>query len=80
MLTLMAWLYLGSRRGDLLLVDEPELSQHLVWQKAWLSRLIGHAQSVGFDAIVATHSPDLIQGQRNLMRPLMSAEDTAHES
>ncbi|NLH98672.1 MAG: AAA family ATPase [Chthonomonadales bacterium] len=76
MLVMMAELYLRAQPGDLLLIDEPELSQHVEWQKAFVEHLIGHAQALRFDAIVATHSPDIVQGHRALLRGLGESPET----
>lgn len=46
--------------GALLLLDEPELSLHVAWQTEFLGDLIQIARRVGFDALVATHSPYLV--------------------
>lgn len=53
--------------GALLLIDEPELSLHVTWQREFLSDLIKIAKRVGFDAIVATHSPYIVGERRDLM-------------
>ena len=46
--------------GALLLLDEPELSLHVAWQTEFLGDLIQIARRVGFDALVATHSPYVV--------------------
>lgn len=51
----------------LLLIDEPELSLHVTWQSEFLDDLLQIAATVGFDAIVATHSPYIVGGHRDLM-------------
>lgn len=53
--------------GALLLIDEPELSLHVTWQSEFLSELIQIAKKVGFDALVATHSPYIVGDRRDLM-------------
>lgn len=53
--------------GALLLIDEPELSLHVTWQNEFLSELITIAKTVGFDALVATHSPYIVGSRRDLM-------------
>ena len=53
--------------GSLLLIDEPELSLHVTWQNEFLADLIRVAKKVGFDAIVATHSPYIVGSRRDLM-------------
>ncbi len=44
----------------LLLIDEPEISMHIVWQKQFMDDLIKIAEHGDFRAIVATHSPYVI--------------------
>lgn len=53
--------------GALLLIDEPELSLHVTWQAEFLAELIQIAKKVGFDALVATHSPYIVGDRRDLM-------------
>ncbi len=52
--------------GALLLIDEPELSLHVTWQSEFLKDLIEIAKTVGFDALVATHSPYIVGDRRDL--------------
>ncbi|OFV68909.1 AAA family ATPase [Acetobacterium wieringae] len=44
----------------LLLIDEPEISLHIAWQKRFLDDLLKVAENVSLKAIVATHSPQII--------------------
>jgi predicted ATPase len=53
--------------GALLLIDEPELSLHVTWQNEFLEDLILIAKKVGFDAVIATHSPYIVGKRRDLM-------------
>ncbi len=52
--------------GALILLDEPEISMHIVWQMtlvddvAMVCRMLGGAQ-----AIIATHSPQVLSGHRD---------------
>ncbi len=50
----------------LLLIDEPEISMHIVWQKQFMDDLVRIAKHGKFQAIVATHSPQLIGQYREL--------------
>lgn len=50
----------------LLLIDEPEISMHIVWQKQFMNDLLRIAKHGKFQAIVATHSPQLIGQYREL--------------
>jgi len=47
-------------RNSLILIDEPEISLHVAWQEAFLEDLARVATISQFDAIVATHSPQVI--------------------
>lgn len=53
--------------GTLVLIDEPELSLHVKWQREFLPELLSIAQKVGFVAIVATHSPFIVGDRFDLM-------------
>lgn len=62
--------------GTLVLIDEPELSLHVLWQKKYLSELLEIAKTAEFDAIVATHSPFIVGDRSDLMVPLDADVDT----
>lgn len=55
------------RENTIVLIDEPELSLHVAWQKRFLSDLLNFARLSFFDAIVATHSPYIIGERDDLM-------------
>ena len=55
------------RRNTIVLIDEPELSLHVSWQKRFLPDLLEFAKLSAFDAIVATHSPYIIGERDDLM-------------
>lgn len=61
------------RPNTLVLIDEPELSLHVVWQKRFLPDLLEIARTVGFDVLVATHSP-FIAGDRTDLMVALEAE------
>lgn len=46
--------------GALVLIDEPEISLHVVWQMAFIPDVQRIAELAGFRFIVATHSPQII--------------------
>ncbi len=46
--------------GSLILIDEPELSLHVVWQEQFLKDVQQVTQLTDIDIILATHSPDII--------------------
>lgn len=66
-LVLMYELLFKVPAGALVLIDEPELSLHVSWQKAFLPELISIAAEVGFAAIIATHSPFIVGDRHDLM-------------
>lgn len=51
----------------LVLIDEPELSLHVLWQRRFIDDLIEISDLVGFDALVATHSPFIIGAHDDLL-------------
>ncbi|QVG66540.1 AAA family ATPase [Curtobacterium flaccumfaciens pv. flaccumfaciens] len=46
--------------GSVVLIDEPEISLHIGWQKKFIADVIRVAALVGFQFCVATHSPQII--------------------
>lgn len=44
----------------LILIDEPELSLHVAWQKQFIPDLLRIIELNRFDVLLATHSPQLI--------------------
>lgn len=48
------------RQNSLILIDEPELSLHVAWQKKFIGDLMEIITLNRFDVILATHSPQLI--------------------
>jgi ABC-type transport system involved in cytochrome c biogenesis ATPase subunit len=44
----------------LVLIDEPEISLHLVWQRQFLGDLVEIVKLSNFDVLVATHAPAII--------------------
>lgn len=55
------------RPNTLVLIDEPELSLHVGWQKRFLPDLLRIVAVAGIDVLVATHSPFIIGERRDLM-------------
>ncbi|MDE2976787.1 MAG: AAA family ATPase [Acidobacteriota bacterium] len=55
------------RENTIVLIDEPELSLHVAWQKRFLPDLLDFTKLSAFDAIVATHSPYIIGERDDLM-------------
>ncbi len=55
-----------TKANTLVLIDEPELSLHVDWQERFLSDLKAVIDLVHFDAVLATHSPYIINGHNEL--------------
>lgn len=53
--------------GSLILIDEPEISLHVVWQEQFLEDVQEITQLANVDVLIATHSPDIIDGRRELV-------------
>ena len=53
--------------GSLILIDEPELSLHVVWQEHFLHDVQEITRLSDIDVLLATHSPDLISDRRDLV-------------
>lgn len=49
------------------MIDEPELSLHVAWQKNFIGDLMKIIDLNKFDVILATHSPQLIGRWNNLV-------------
>ena len=53
--------------NTVVLIDEPELSLHVAWQKRFLPDLLQIVKLSEFDAVVATHSPYIVGDRSDLM-------------
>ena len=53
-------LLFGTEENSLIMVDEPELSLHVAWQRQMLEDLQEMAELSDFRALLATHSPQII--------------------
>jgi len=61
-------------RGALVLIDEPEISWHVSWQKRFLDDLLQVSAVVGFTTIIATHSPFIPGEHLDLICPMERPE------
>lgn len=59
-------LIFNSEKGGLVLVDEPEISLHIEWQEEYLDCLLNICEMNGLQAIIATHSPYIVNGHFEL--------------
>lgn len=53
-------LLFNTKQNSLLLIDEPEISLHISWQKAFIEDLRSVTELNNLSVIIATHSPDII--------------------
>ena len=58
--------------NTVVLLDEPEISLHIEWQSQFFADLMAMVELSGFDALVATHSPDIVGDRDDLMVELIS--------
>lgn len=61
-----------TQPDSLVLIDEPEISLHVAWQKPFLSDLARIAQLSKVDFLIATHSPQIISNRWDLTVELKS--------
>lgn len=65
-LVLLYQLLFKASPNSLILIDEPELSLHVAWQKQFLRDLQGIAKLASLDVLIATHSPQIIHDRWDL--------------
>ncbi|MBE6096667.1 MAG: hypothetical protein E7198_02590 [Schwartzia succinivorans] len=53
-------LIFGTPQNVLLMIDEPEISLHILWQKKFMDDLLRIIEYKNINVIVATHSPQII--------------------
>lgn len=56
--------------GSTLLIDEPEISLHIAWQRMFSEDLQAIIAEKGINAIIATHSVQIINGNKRIQRDL----------
>jgi predicted ATP-binding protein involved in virulence len=54
------------RPSSLILIDEPEISLHVAWQQEFLNDLINTTRVSNIEAVIASHSPDIINQRWDL--------------
>lgn len=59
-------LIFNTSKKTLILVDEPELSLHIKWQLSYVDELLEIISATGFNAVLATHSPQIIHDKWDL--------------
>lgn len=56
-----------TKPGILVLIDEPEISLHITWQKEFLDDLLKIIKIQNFQVLIATHSPSIINDRWDLV-------------
>ena len=56
--------------GELVLIDEPEISLHIEWQETYIDKLLKICKENQLQAIITTHSPHIINGHYDLLKDL----------
>ncbi|MBU9823703.1 AAA family ATPase, partial [Rahnella perminowiae] len=67
-------LIFNSQQGDMILIDEPELSLHISWQNEFIADLKDVTSINNVTIIIATHSPDIINDNWGLRVKLRGVE------
>lgn len=65
-LVLFFELLFNIKENTLVLMDEPEISLHILWQQKFLEDLQKITKLSNFDILIATHSPQIIHNNWNL--------------
>lgn len=73
-LVLLYQLLFKVKPNSLLLIDEPELSLHIAWQKKFLRDLREITELALFDVLIATHSPQIIADRWDITVKLKGPE------
>lgn len=59
-----------AQENMIVLIDEPEISLHVSWQKSFVDDLLEIMKLRKMQVIIATHSPDIVNGHWNLVHTL----------
>ena len=65
--------------GSIVLIDEPEISLHVAWMRMFISDLLEILKLHNAQAIVVTHSPQIIDVHSNLQYDLYAAQNNKKE-
>lgn len=57
--------------NSLILIDEPEISLHIAWQQEFINELLEICSMNNMQAIVATHSPNIVDEHWNLLQDIV---------
>lgn len=59
-----------TSRGMIVLIDEPELSNHVIWQLSFIDEIKQVSEKLDLQFIIATHSPQIIHERWELVTDL----------
>lgn len=60
LMVLLYELLFKTKQNSLVMIDEPEISLHIIWQQHFIEDILKVQETTGIDVVVATHSPDII--------------------
>ena len=60
-------LIFNAEQNILVLIDEPEISLHVTWQKEFLNDLMRIIEIQNIQVVIATHSPSIINDRWDLV-------------
>lgn len=63
-----------TKRNMLVLIDEPEISLHVTWQKEFIADILRIIKIQNFQVLIATHSPSIINDRWDLVYNLEKAD------
>ena len=63
-------IFLCSDNNSVILIDEPEISMHISWQEEFINCLEDICNLRNLQAIVTTHSPNIVNGHMSLLKGL----------
>ena len=69
-LVLLYELLFEVKKGSVILIDEPELSLHVAWQKRFIPDIQEIQRLRGLKIVIATHSPQIINDKGDWVREL----------
>lgn len=68
-----------AQNSTFFLIDEPEISLHVDWQRGFLNGLQKISKIRNHRFLIATHSPQIINGNLDLCEPMDMGEDYENE-
>ncbi len=74
-LVLIYELLFKVEEGSIILIDEPEISLHVVWQKNFIADIQKIQELKKLKVIIATHSPQIIHDKWSLVQELQRSPD-----